>query len=268
MKRTIVLMVISVLLLLGVSVCSAGATPTKGSKGGAPLNDPSLTPAVVAELDRLTEEKEAALGIGAGGVSAMALNKYGLQTRPATNYRQETGYWCGPASARQSLSFHKTSSRSTVALPSQATLANRIGTTPSGSLTTAIANTMNSYRGTFGSNFNYIASNLVGTDNPYEHFVNRIGFQLRSITTNPTIPITLMQTSRIPRYWGHVSRHYMSISGINDNVSPMVMRSVDPNSNIAYYGIYWDAVGATNVNGLFRACLQADLDGTNMAMAW
>lgn len=46
-----------------------------------------------------------------------------------SNYQQETGYWCGPASVRQTLSFHKNKSDSTTSLPSQTTLASKAGTT-------------------------------------------------------------------------------------------------------------------------------------------
>ena len=201
------------------------------------------------------------------GFGTLSLNKYGLQTRPVTNYKQETTYWCGPASARQSLSFHRTDSGSGTGLPSQTTLAGRIGTTGDGSSTAAIAAALNTYNGVFGA-VSYLASNITDTSNPYEAFVNRIGTMLRSITVNPTAPIILAQTRYIPRYRGVASRHYMTISGINDNVSPMQMRSADPHYNSAYYGVRWENVGSTSTNGLCKACYEADLAGSNKAMAW
>ncbi len=82
------------------------------------------------------------------------------------------------------------------------------------------------------------------------------------------MPVILTATSRIPRYNGHVSRHYMSVSGINDTASAVTMRSVDPNYNSSYRGVYWDAMGSQTSNGLCRACYQADVDGSNMAMCW
>ncbi|MDZ4064407.1 MAG: hypothetical protein U1E22_07040, partial [Coriobacteriia bacterium] len=72
----------------------------------------------------------------------------------------------------------------------------------------------------------------------------------------------------IPRYNGVTSRHYMTVSGINDNVTPMVMRSVDPHHLASYYGIRWETVGSTTASGLCRAVYNADLDGTNRVMAW
>jgi hypothetical protein len=256
-------------VLIAVLACSSisGVAWAARARSGALLHEPGLTPARAARMDRATARKEAALGIRRSAFGMLSLNKYGLQTRPVTNYRQETTYWCGPASARQSLSFHRSYSGSGSGLPSQTTLANRIGTTSDGSSTSAIASALNTYDGVFGS-VGYIASNISDTSSPYETFVNRIGTMLRSITVNPTTPIILAQTKYIPRYKGVASRHYMTVSGINDNVSPMQMRSVDPHYNSAYYGIRWENVGSTTTNGLCRACYEADLAGSNRAMAW
>jgi len=130
--------------------------------------------------------------------------------------------------------------------------------TPTEVPTSGIVSALNSYDGTFG-NVSYVGSNIVGTANPYEAFVNRIGLDLQQPNSSgysPCIPITLMQTAKIPRYNSHASRHYMSIGGIDDTVSTMKMRSVDPNNNSAYHGVYWDPVGSTTANGLCRACYQ------------
>jgi len=264
MKYTLLRTVVTALL-----VCSSmtGVAWAARARGGALLDEPGLTPAREARMQRATAAKEAACGIRRGGFGALALNKYGLQTRPVTNYKQETTYWCGPASARQSLSFHKSDSGSGTGLPSQTTLSKKIGTTSDGSATSAIASALNSYDGVFGS-VSYLASNITDTTNPYESFVNRIGTMLRSITVNPTAPIILTQTKYIPRYKGVSARHYMTVSGINDNVSPMQMRSVDPHYNSAYYGVRWENVGSTSTNGLCKACYEADLAGSNKAMAW
>jgi len=264
-KKPTVLSTVALLLLFSGFVGSAGAASLRS---GALLDDPVLTRRAQSQSQRAAAEKEAALGIRAGGVmGAMSLNKYGLQTRPVTNYKQERTYWCGPASTRQSLSFHKSDSGSGAGLPSQTTLANKIGTTTDGSATTGIVSALNSYSGTFGS-VSYLASNISDTSNPYESFVNRIGTMLRSITVNPTTPIILVQTKYIPRYNKAASRHYMTVSGINDNVSPMQMRSVDPHYSSAYYGVRWENVGSTTTNGLCRACYEADLAGSNKVMAW
>jgi hypothetical protein len=165
---------------------------------------------------------------------------------------------------RQSLSWHKLNSGSGTALPSQTTLAGRAGTTTSGSLTTGLVRAINSYNGKFGT-VNYVASNLTDTGNPTSAFYTRIGWMIQDART---VPIILTSTARIPRYNGHASRHYMSVSGINDMGASVTMRSVDPNPNALYRGVYWDAMGSPTSNGLCRACYQADVDGSNMAMCW
>ena len=264
MKRALVLSTVTALLLFTTLVGPAGAAR---ARNGARLDDPALTEKTQTRMRGATAAKEKALGIRRSGFGALSLNKYGQQTRPVSNYKQETSYWCGPASVRQSLSFHKTDSGSGTGLPSQTTLAKKIGTTTSGSVTTGMVSALNGYDGVFGS-VSYLASDITDTSNPYESFVNRIGTMLRSIAVNPTAPIILTQTKYIPRYNGASSRHYMTVSGINDNASPMQMRSVDPNYNSAYYGVRWENVGSTSANGLCRACYEADRAGSNKAMAW
>jgi hypothetical protein len=255
-----------------MAVMTPGVAAAAGR--GEPVNDPSLTPAVAEKWKRATEQKDAeiaatsaaprvALSARTMAVSA-ASAVYGLHTLGATNYKQETGYYCGPASARQSLSWHKAKSGSATALPSQGTLAGRMGTTTSGSLTTGIVRALNSYNGTFGT-VNYVASNITDTGNPTSAFYTRIGWMLQDART---VPIILTSTARIPRYNGHASRHYMSVSGINDLNTTIKMRSVDPNSNALYRGVYWDPMGSQTANGLCRATYQADVDGSNMAMCW
>lgn len=267
MKRILIPIAAALVLTALAPGAAFGVKPSLRS--GALLNDPAVTPKVEAELRQQAAEQEAQLGIdsASGEIGISGLNSYGLLTRPVTLYRQETSYWCGPASARQALSFHRTWSGSSVSLPSQSTLAVKIGTTTSGSTTTQIVSALNSYDGTFGE-IGYLASNITDTPNPYESFVNRIGVRLRPLQSHPTTPVTLMQTKYIPRYSGKESRHYMTICGIDDRTAPMRMRDADPNGNSAYYGVYWDPVGNTTANGLCRACYEADRAGTNVAMAW
>jgi len=262
-------------LLAGLAVALlAPGVAAAATQRGEPVNDPTLTPAVAQAWKEATRKKDAEIASAsaaarvaapAGAVSLVTASAiYGLHTLNATNYKQETTYYCGPASARQSLSWHKARSGSSASLPSQRTLAGRIGTTTSGSLTTGIVRAMNSYNGVFGR-VNYVASNLTDTGSPKSAFYNRIGWMLQDART---VPVILTQTRRIRRYEGHPSRHYMSVSGINDLSTPIKMRSVDPNYNPKYRGVFWDEMGSTTSDGLCRACYQADVDGSNMAMCW
>lgn len=266
-RRTLVYTLALILLLLLLSPATALAAPTKELPSGALVDDPSLTTQEEARLDALTIKKEITAGIrSSGDPEIMAPNPYGLITRPVTRYVQETSYYCGPASARQALSFHKVFSGSALALPSQTTLANQIGTTPAGSTTTAIASTLNSYDGTFGPIY-YIASDIANTPNPTETYWNRIGAMLSAVC-NPTTPITLNQTKYLPRYGGYSCRHYITMSGIDGRYSPKRMRCADPHNNPAYGGIYWGDVGSTTKNGFAKTCYYADLGGSNKVMAW
>lgn len=240
---------------------------TTTSASGALMEDPLLTVEEETQLAELTREKEARYGIGDSEVGAQALNSYGLVTRPVSNFKQEKTYWCGPACARQSLSFHKTHSKSSTALPSQTTLASAIGTTTDGSSTSKMVQALNSYDGRFGKVW-YLASDITDTANPYHTFVNRIGTMLRT-SVDGTAPIILTRTSFLARYGTVSSRHYMNISGIDDRTAPMQMRSVDPHFNSAYYGVRWESVGTTTTSkGLCRATHEADLEGSNKVMAW
>ncbi|MHB8840955.1 MAG: C39 family peptidase [Candidatus Aquicultor sp.] len=194
-RKKIFAVCISVLLLISSSSAIALAKPMdSGSAGlvsGVMDNDPSLTPEVIRQLKQETEAKERSIGEPmtpsgctcesnhhkVGASCLIANNEYGNISISVTNYMQEKSYWCGPASARQSLSFHKTKSGSSTTLPSQTTLATKIGTTTSGSTTTGIKNALNSYNGTFGSIY-YVASNLTDQSDPLGTFKYRIGHMI------------------------------------------------------------------------------------------
>lgn len=182
-----------------------------------------------------------------------------------SNFRQEKTNWCGPASAKQSLSFHKVKSGSSVALPSQSTLAAQIGTTASGSSTAAIANVLNSYASVYGGPYIYLASDISNEANPTATFQQRVYYD---ITYYMYAPIVLMRTSYLPRYNGASYGHYNTLDGYSDTYSPIKIQTVDPHYSSSYYGYWWDPMGSTTVNGVCRAVYQADLEGTNKAMAW
>lgn len=267
--------------MLTAGVAHAKPVSKKEPRSGALLNDSSLTDQQRAQFEDECLKKEQSLGITRGltpscmcelptsSISIQCLpvmKKYGYKAKYVPCYAQERSYWCGPAAARQSLYWHKAVSGSTAALPSQSTLAARIGTTTSGSSTASIARALNSYRGTFGTYY-YVAADISNTGDPLGAFYNRIGGMVSS-TAGGTVPIILMQTYYVTRYTGHSSRHYVTVNGIDDRSLPVRMRDVDPNWNPAYRGTYWDAVGCTQHNGLCRGCYRADIAGSNLAMAW
>lgn len=270
--------VVAIMTALLISPAYAAPSSPTALESGAPVEDPTLTQAEIRRWAELTAAKEQAFRgrrassqgtVGAMGIisEGLSVGTFGFVTRPVPNFRQETRWWCGPASTRQSLAWHRAASGSTTFLPSQTTLAGRIGTTQSGSLTTGIVRALNSYSGVFGR-INYVASNLTDHPNPLWAFRWRVGISLHHSATPGTVPIILVQTRYIPRYEGRLSRHYMSISGYDEQASVIRMRSVDPHWDSRFFGIHWDPVGSSTTQGLFRACLEADRAGTNMAMAW
>lgn len=277
-KKFCVLLTMAVTTALLISPAYAAPSSPVQQDSGALVDDPTLTQAEIRRWAELTAAKERALQggraslqgtVGAMGIisEGLRIGTFGLVTRPVPNFRQETRWWCGPAAARQSLSWHRTASRSTVPLPSQTTLAGRIGTTRSGSVTSRIATALNSYNRVFG-HIHYAASDLTNHPNPRWAFLWRIGISLHHSSSPGTVPIILVQTRYIPRYEGRLSRHYMSISGYDERTAEIRMRSVDPHWDNRFFGIHWDPVGTSTTQGLFRACLEADRAGTNMAMVW
>ncbi|WP_255247447.1 C39 family peptidase [Paucisalibacillus globulus] len=186
-----------------------------------------------------------------------------------TNYKQERDYWCGPASAKQSLSFHKRKSGSSTSLPTQTKLSSLIGTETNGaSATTGIVTALNNYKNTFGFSANpYVAADLTNTSNPEYVFNTRIKGVLKNRTN---APIVLVETKYLPRYSGKVLRHYFTISGYSHEYATgkKLMKTVDPNYMTAYLGSYWDPIGSKTTNGVFRAVYQADVSAGNMAMAY
>lgn len=185
-----------------------------------------------------------------------------------TNYTQETNTWCGPAAARQSLSFHKTKSGSSVDLPSQTTLASRIGTGASGSATTGIRDALNYYASTFGFSSNlYVVGDIKDYSNPTYVLETRIKNALRY---GANAPILLIDTRHLSRYNGTEIRHYNTVSGYSHEYATnnKRIRMVDPHYDANYRGIFWDSLDSPTLGGVFPAVYQADIDGTNYVMCY
>lgn len=257
-----------------ITIPSLASAEDGENNTGALLNDPSLTKSEVNDLVELAAEKDAQLEeelekTQKSGEFGILADPDGLYyTISATGYKQETGYWCGPASGRQSLSFHKTKSGSSTGLPSQTTLASKMGTTTAGSTTTGIANGLNAYKSSFGFTGNpYVAADITNVSNPQATFETRIKGVLSKKTNAPVI---LIETKYLPRYNGHAIRHYNTVTGYSHdyNTGSKRVRTADPHFSSSYYGTYWNPLGTTSANGVFRAVYMADKNGTNMAMAY
>lgn len=177
---------------------------------------------------------------------------------------QETDYWCGPASIRQSLSFHKLESKSSQPLPNQSALAKKSGTTEKGSWTLSLRNTINEYKDIY--NFSsYEAADINNCSNPLATFERRIK---RALKYKESAPILLIEKKKLERYNGRKGRHYITVSGYSYDYTTgdKKIKNVDPNWRSAYGGTHWDDLDTKN--GLFEAVSQADYDVGNKVMLY
>ncbi|MCF6096736.1 C39 family peptidase [Thermovorax subterraneus] len=233
-------------------------------KTGAMLNDPNLIPEMIEMLkqealmkDRKMREKEKNYTLPMGdpdGVEYYSVN--------VTNFKQET-YYCGPASVRQSLSFHKAKSGSSVSLPSQTTIAKLAGTTSEGNVTTGLRTAINNYASTYGfEDDKYVVGNVTDGSNPSYLFEVRIRDDLKYRTN---APIILIDTRHLDYYKGYKTRHYVTVCGYlnNKNTGEKELYIVDPNNKDEYRGYHWE-----KLENVFNAVEQADKDGTNYVMLY
>lgn len=185
------------------------------------------------------------------------------------NYKQEKNYYCGPAAARQTLGFHKTKSGSATALPSQTTLASRIGTDKQGASSSyGIKDTLNFYQTSFGFKANpYGVADIENASNPTATFESRIKYVL---SNRINAPIILMDTKYLPRYNGHSVRHYNTVSAYSFEYASgkKQVKTVDPHYSTTYYGAWWNPLGTTGSNGVVRAVYQADKGYSNPVMIY
>lgn len=266
-----ILVVIMMLFTQIPIVYAEGIDNTKTIGGtGVLLDDPTLSKAQIIENKEKADQKDMFFAMknlyGANDLSGDPDGEWYYIN--VTNYTQETNTWCGPAAARQSLSFHKTKSGSSVDLPSQTTLANRIGTGASGSATTGIRDALNYYASTFGFSSNlYIVGNITGFSNPASILEARIKNALRY---QANAPILLINTKYLERYSGLELRHYNTVGAYSHEYATnnKRIRMVDPHYDAIYRGTHWDELGTTVSNGVVRAVYEADLQGSNYVMCY
>lgn len=187
-----------------------------------------------------------------------------------TNYTQEETNYCGPACVRQSLSFHKNKNSISLTLPSQDTLASKIGTIAKGSASTAMAEALNSYSSTFDFTQSYFAVDILDKTNPSQFFINAMKTML---STKTTAPIVLLETGSnygIPQYKGVHIRHYNTISGLTEKVNiqngdivSRKLRRVDPHYSSTYKGVY-----TNDLMEVYEDVKKADESGTNKVLIY
>ncbi|GIF96600.1 C39 family peptidase [Catellatospora citrea] len=182
--------VVAAPLLFGGTAASAAPAPGgfSGDDGG---NHPSVgtpRPDKLAALAALHQAR-------GGGASTLATA--GSRTLTVVVQQQSTSYYCVPASTRVALSAFISS------LPSQATLAGKLGTTTSGTTTANAAGVLNSYQ----SRNYYVYS----ADSTLTQYRDRIQVDIQNYAA-PLVNRTQMQL--LPWYAGSLSgNHAISTYG-------------------------------------------------------
>lgn len=190
---------------------------------------------------------------------------------PVEQNKQVKFYYCGPASVRQSLSFHKTDSGIGLSLPSQEKIAFTAGTDNMKASTSAgLAKAINQYRHDFDfADTPYKLGDIEGSSNPIGLLKSRVK---ASISSRTNAPILLVETENMNRYSKAPKnyRHYVTVSGYFG--SRNAMRIVDANhivaNGTAFGGTYEENIGNGTTKGVGKAVLIADKKGGNAAMLW
>lgn len=193
---------------------------------------------------------------------------------PVTNFKQEKGNWCGAACVQQTLSFHRAINGISTELPSQGTIATKLGIYSSGGASSdKIAQVLNAYRSTYGyTNRTYSTADLTDKSDAYNWLYPR----LRSAVVNQTYaPIILIETGTaagIERYYkaNESCRHYNTIGGIREitdgqsgTVFGKYIQTVDPHYDSRFRGKYWD-----EGSSVYQSMLLADRNGANKVLIY
>ncbi len=126
----------------------------------------------LSEKEQLVEETAQKLSHGNVSVSDLpsrVIPSTKTYTVNVTNFRQEKNNWCGAACVQQTLSFHRSVNGVSTALPSQSTIAAKLGIYSSGGASSdKTAQVLNEYRSTYGfTNRTYSTANLADKSDAY-----------------------------------------------------------------------------------------------------
>jgi hypothetical protein len=238
---------------------------TSVEESGALRDDPFLTPELEKEMEELEKEKEKEMAPIVEELK-QANSSFGTITGPVSwpvvLQKQIKTYYCGPAAARVTLSFHQWKSGSKNALPSQTELAKKMETEKYKATSSALmVKALNSYSGKYGT-FKY-ASKKYDKVQPYDDWAGKVS---AAILGKVNSPINLVQTRFMDRYEKTAKRrirHYINISGWNAHKT---VRTNDPHFDDLFFGSRWEAVGSGTKNGIFKATWEADKAGENHAL--
>ncbi|WP_026676223.1 C39 family peptidase [Fictibacillus gelatini] len=243
----------------------------KSTNTGATLYDPEYVrnekyyKSLEEKKDRQIEKEETMFK---SNFAASSNEHYTISVNP--NMQK---YWnfCGVASGRQALSFHKLKSKSSEPLPSQDYLGRSMGVFPGKGAATStwIAHALNQYKYVYKFSSNpYVIGNIAQFDYPAVKLETRVKATLRS---KKTAPILLLKTKYMPNYKRRDWRHYVTVSGYDKNADEF--RLVDPNdhTDVIPKPVYWERIRTTKqgVKGIAQAVYKANKETSkNPVMVW
>ncbi|MBN3554020.1 C39 family peptidase [Fictibacillus nanhaiensis] len=180
------------------------------------------------------------------GVFAIPGGTYRAISVPS--FKQETSYWCGPATTKQVLHYLNGSSSS------QSTYASGLGTTTAGTDFSKIDDYLNSKQ----SKNNYIYS----SGNSYSTWSDRIDYSLSKSVPAPVVLDLEIYPSYMPKYTTHIAGHILNVSGEDSRNSPVQIRLTDP------YDQGSRGVTLGNVWHPHKGVYDANMDHFRQAILW
>ncbi|ARJ25767.1 hypothetical protein B7492_32545 (plasmid) [Bacillus mycoides] len=175
--------------------------------------------------------------------------------RPVTHFKQSDWFYCGPASARSVLTFHKSDSGSSFPIPTEELLASLMLTTNQGTNSLNLAWGLNAYK----DNYDF-ADSTYGAMSPSS--IRELEVLVKNKLSDGTnVPIVLTNTEHLEHY-KRAEKNYRHFIVINGYHSPdRTMQIVDPNHKLdkdgeALGGPYEEKVDE-NGKGVGKAVLSA-----------
>ena len=170
---------------------------------------------------------------------------YPTITLSVTPYKQETSYYCGPATTRQSLDYLGGYAPSYFSVPSQSVLAQKLGTTRNGTEWYRIRNYLNGF--SFPSfQPHYVECTPTSCNDMTNTLYNGLN------AAHPIVPIMQVNTNGNQSILGYPTRgHYLNVSGIKTENGQVKFQLTDPNGEAGEYGLQY-YVTATNLYTITR----------------
>ncbi|WP_374722718.1 C39 family peptidase [Peribacillus tepidiphilus] len=197
-------------LITTALLASSILLPSIAANAAGTGDDPTLTfdiktpnqEKVFAEKEEATKPKIGTLSLPDGTYKVLSV----------PSFKQETNYWCGPATTKQVLHYLTGSSKS------QSDYASDLGTTTVGTDFTRIDDVLNKYQ----SKNTYVYASI----GDYASWTSKTDWGLEH--NYPAVLDLKITPSYMPKYTTTVEGHILNVSGIDSRNSPVQMRLTDP----------------------------------------